>query len=85
VKFLIVQFSPLSCYFLLLCPGNFLRTQRVIIGYKRESAAIHNNLNPHKLCGSVKLLLHHCEIFTYQNVYFGVLILSDYIWRYFSV
>jgi hypothetical protein len=63
VKLLIMQFSPVSCYFLPLCPSNFLRTWRVIIVYKREPATIQGSLNPHKLCGYVKLLLNHCEIF----------------------
>ena len=62
VKLLIMQFSPVSCYFLLLCPANFLRTWRVIVGYKREPATIQDSVNPHKLCGSLKLLLHQCKI-----------------------
>ena len=34
----------------------------VIIAYKRKPATIQDSLIPHKLCDSLKLLLHHCEI-----------------------
>ena len=82
VKLLIMRFTPVSCYFLLFCPANFLKAQKVIIGYKREPATIKDSLNPHKLCGSLKLLLHHCEILSVPKC---VLWCVDYISRYFSV